>query len=238
MYEEDAYFVDASSTYERFGLAAWLYDRVFRTTLNEPGFALVDWGPDITSTTLRRRMVELSEALRDLHYERIGAELIHTAASRFDQQVTTKPHRDGAPHETVLMLGYEPTVVGSVVAMADHTKASYDLGISPTQFLRDFNPMYSKGEASLAPYVTELTPFQPRHAQLVLINNSNAAYEASGVSLLGVLHTARIDQPRSDHQRVVNSMMMASVPAGTQSPITAADVDDFLTSDLVRKYVP
>ena len=33
--------------------------------------------------------------------------------------MTTKPHRDGAPDESLLMLGYEPSAIASEVTLSD-----------------------------------------------------------------------------------------------------------------------
>lgn len=40
--------------------------------------------------------------------------------TRFDQQVKTKPQRDGSPEESLLMLGYEPSLIETRPEMSDY----------------------------------------------------------------------------------------------------------------------
>ena len=55
-------------------------------------------------------MVVIKRELQSIHRKNSGRELLYLTAERFDQQQTTKFHLDGAPAESILMLGYEPTV--------------------------------------------------------------------------------------------------------------------------------
>src|SRR5262245_7439710 len=96
--------------------------------------------------------------------------------ARFDQQETTKFHLDGAPDASMLMLGYEPSSVRSRLFLADYTRATFDLGIAPQQFLQEFNPMYRRGEKLLSRYVTELPQPADGHARILLINNSSLPF--------------------------------------------------------------
>lgn len=105
---------------------------------------------------------------------------------RFDQQSTTKFHRDNAPEESILLLGYEPTSVRGVLSIADYTRAAERLRLSPREFLETRNPMFAEGERALSDDVSGVHDYDERHFQLVAINNSDAA---AGVGrLLGVLH--------------------------------------------------
>ena len=72
--------------------------------------------------------------------------------ARFDQQETTKFHLDGAPEQSMLMLGYEPSRVVSRLFLADYTRAASDLGITPQLFLTEFNPMYRAEIEKLSPH--------------------------------------------------------------------------------------
>jgi hypothetical protein len=211
-----------------------VYQRVCRDDFEVPGFAVVDLG-DVVSSALRRAMIRLKSALRAVHRARTGRDLAYLSAGRFDQQVTTKLHRDGGPAECFLMLGYEPTPIEAELAMADFSRCAYDRGISPTEFLERHNPMFASGEAILEPYTTRLACFSNRRALIVLVNNSDAAYDPSGRTWQGVLHTATIRNPSEALRRVVNSTMIASVPPGTPETVSAEELATFAGTNLVRR---
>lgn len=120
-------------------LAATVYDRVCRTDFSPPGFCLIDLGQGSSSTALRRFMVSLKQAMQRIHQMRRGCDLIFLSAGRFDQQVTTKPHRDGGPDECFLMLGYEPSPVRAAIAMSDYSQCAHAMGLSPFDLLEKHN---------------------------------------------------------------------------------------------------
>ena len=74
------------------------------------------------------------------------------SAGRFDQQVTTRLHRDGGPDECFLMLGYEPSAIVAEIGIADYSKCAHDMGLSASEFLDHYNPMFAAGEDLLRPY--------------------------------------------------------------------------------------
>src|SRR5688572_22810609 len=78
-------------------VSAWVYPRVFRLDFAPPGVGLLNLGADLDSQRLRRYMIALKEALSERHRERTGKRLVYLSMGRFDQQVTTKYHLDGAP---------------------------------------------------------------------------------------------------------------------------------------------
>ena len=88
-------------------IAEAVYRRVFRTDFTQPGFALINLGPDCGSETQRQLMIDLKNEFDRLEARHRGHELVYQSLTRFDQQVTTKPHRDGGPDESILMLGYD-----------------------------------------------------------------------------------------------------------------------------------
>lgn len=192
-------------------LADRVFPQVFRHDFTRPGFVLLGLGPSVDSSQLRRFMVTLKELLSERYWREYGKQLAYLSMGRFDQQNTTKFHLDGAPDEAFLMLGYEPSEVSSELAMADYSRAAFDLGISPRQFLTDFNPMFRHGEQLLAPYVTRLTAFDPAMSQVLLVNNSSAPFDNAARHQQGVMHQATIPSVKSAAQRVVNSTMLAAV---------------------------
>ena len=215
-------------------IAEAVYHPVFRTEFSEPGFALIDLGPDCSSETQRQLMVALKNELSRLEHQHRGRELVYQSLTRFDQQVTTKPHRDGGPDESILMLGYEPSMIESRLEISDYSKCAHDLGLTPAEFLDRFNPMFSGGRERLAAYTTPVHDFDNKSFQIVIINNS---MKPLGEGLVGVLHTATIINPNTDLRRVINSTMLAVVPQGEGGGCDADEQNDFLTTAVVRRPV-
>lgn len=180
----DRWNVDAEEVYRQ----AWRFD--FTT----PGFCLLDLGPAVDSHELRSRMLVLKAELSDINQRRTGKPFLIRSMGRFDQQETTKFHVDGAPAESMLMLGYEPSKVRSRLFLADYSRAAFDLGITPQQFLKGHNPMYRKNEELLARYITDL-PQPGNHARILLVNNSSTPFTEARMNPLGVMHQAIIDSP-------------------------------------------
>src|SRR5437763_17089364 len=87
--------------------AAKVLDLVWRFDFAPPGFCLLDIGPGVDSHTLRSWMVDLKERLSKIGVRRGRPPFIFRSMGRFDQQETTKFHLDGAPAESMLVLGYE-----------------------------------------------------------------------------------------------------------------------------------
>jgi hypothetical protein len=202
------------------GVAARLFELVWRTTLDRPGFALVRFAEPVDSRALRRVMIELAGALpEEFVVERLG---------RFDQQVSSKFHRDGAPPASLLLLGYEASPVRSRVFVAESSRAAVEAGTPLPEFTAKFNPMFPAGEARYAPFVAELE-LPHGEAYLVAINNSLLPYIPGAGNPLGVLHKAVIEEPDPATRRVINSVGL--IPAGTGSGKTAEEVRHFLTAD-------
>lgn len=209
-------------------LAERVFDLVWRFDFAAPGFAVLDAGPGPDSRALRASMLDLWRRLGEVAARRGLGPFGLRSLSRFDQQVTTKFHLDGAPEQSLLMLGYEPSNVESRLRLADYARAAFDLGITPRQFLDDFNPMYRRGEDLLAGYVTEVPPPRRGHSRLVLVNNSSLPFADARTHPLGVMHQALIVTPNDAETRVVNSAMLV---AGGADEVTPRQREDFLTTD-------
>jgi hypothetical protein len=199
-------------------VAEELFRRVWRTTLDQPGFAVVRFATPVDSRGLRRAMFDLVAALPVAFVpERLG---------RFDQQVSSKFHRDGAPPASLLLLGYEPTPVRSRVLIADASRAAHEAGVPLPEFVARFNPMYPTGEAKYLPFVTELE-LPNGEPYLVAINNSLLPLDGSNP--LGVLHRAVIEGPDPAARRVINSVgLTPATAAGGKAP---HEVEHFLSRD-------
>lgn len=213
-------------------LALKVYEAVFRTDFSRPGFFLIRLQGVESSSAERRFMVALKESLSSQCKmdPRFQFDLDYFSINRFDQKNSTKPHRDGAPHRSVLLLGYEPTLVKSVLTMADYSQVAYKLGLSPEQFLEEFNPMYEKGREQLASHTTELCDFDNSCYQVMVINNSCESYISGVNNWLGVLHCAEIEDDGVS-SRVVNSLTLAPSGAAGDPGDLKTSLDHFLNAD-------
>jgi hypothetical protein len=176
-------------------------------------------------------MVKTRDALDRRHRSQTGRALDYYWLGRFDQQSTTKFHRDNAPEESILLLGYEPTSVQGRLSMADYTKTANRLGLSPKEFLEKRNPMFAEGERALTDDIIVVREYNERHFQLVAINNSDAT-PGQG-HLLGVLHKAEVTGPDPKARRIINSVMLAYSEGGGR--VTNQDIQTFLETDAVSQ---
>lgn len=206
---------------EKVFAAAWRLD------LTQPGFCVIDLGASVNSHDLRSRMLALKDQLNEVAERR----LIFRSMARFDQQVTTKFHLDGAPAESMLMLGYEQSNVESRLFLADYTHAAFDLGITPQQFSEDFNPMFKKGEELLLPYTTELPQPAEGHSRILLVNNSHLPFAEARTNSLDVMHKAVIVTPNEAERRIINSTML--VTEGEE--ISIEKQEEFVMTDKISQ---
>lgn len=204
-----------------------LFRRVWRRTLDRPGFALIPLPRGTDSLALRRAMWDVVAGLGDAA-ERAGEpRFVPERLGRFDQQVTTKFHRDGAPPASLLVLGYEPSTVPSRFRVADVGRAAAAAGVGVNAFVAAWNPMFPAGEARLAPFVTELR--WPADAPAVVLLNNSLFPDDAAAPPLGVLHQGEIVAPDPAARRVINSVGL--MPAGEPSrpACSAAEVERWLT---------
>ena len=202
-----------------------LLDAVWRTATDRPGFALVTFADELDTHELRAWMLTVGVTLGS--YLPVGG-FWPERLGRFDQQVTTRFHRDGAPAESLLTLGYEPSAVASRFFVADACRAAAAAGLSVTEFLHRHNPMQPAGEALLAPVTTELE-LPPGRACVVVLNNSMLPPDAPRPHVLGVLHKGEIPRPDPTRSRVINSVGWA-VEGKTTTPLVPAEaVSEYVT---------
>jgi len=213
--------------------AETVFDLVWRVDFTAPGFAVLDIPPGPDSHTLRSWMVTLKERLSVIAVSRGRGAFMYKSMARFDQQETTKFHLDGAPEQSMLMLGYEPSNVASRLFLADYSRAAFDLGITPTKFLQDWNPMYRKGEDLMGRYTTELPQPVVGHSRILLVNNSSLPFTEARTNPLGVLHKAIIVTSNDAERRIVNSTMLA---VGGEE-IGVEKQQEFVTTDKISQKV-
>jgi hypothetical protein len=211
--------------------AEQVYRLGWRSDFSAPGFCLLDAGA-VDSHTLRSWMVDLKERLSEISVLRGRRPFGFRSMARFDQQETTKFHRDGAPEQSLLMLGYEPSKVRSRLFLADYSRAAFDLDITPEQFLQDFNPMYHRGEELLSRYITELPQPADGHARILLVNNSSLPFSEDRRNSLGVLHKAEIVNPTASERRIVNLTLLVVADA---DEIGREQRQEFVTTEKISQ---
>ncbi|MDB5386994.1 MAG: hypothetical protein JWM11_2640 [Planctomycetaceae bacterium] len=214
-------------------LAMEVYPLVCRTDFTMPGFCLINAGTAIGSVAFRQLMVDITREMAVIHQRLTGQTLIYLSAARFDQQNSTKPHLDGGPDESMLMLGYEPSGIEAELEISDYARCAADLEITPLEFMAQHNPMFRPGFELLRPYATVIPCFDPHLFQIVVINNSSAPND--GKSWQGTLHTATIPHPDESKRRVINSTMIAPAPIGTPDAVSPVELLDFVQTSQVRR---
>lgn len=217
-------------------IAEVAYPSVCRCDWVKTGFCLIDLGAEFGSRAMRAGMVEMVAEFDRLFREVRRKRLDIQSMTRFDQQSTTKPHRDGSDEESVLVLGYEPTLIDSRLFLSDFSVCAGSQGLYPAEFLEKFNPMYARGAKLLTPFTTELTEFNPRHFQILIINNSCARGKLNGRTMQGVLHHAEVPHPRTDALRIINSVVLTPQPLHSQPRLPIEERQRFLESDELSEY--
>lgn len=216
-------------------IAQAIHERTCRVNFDQPGFCVVNVGDSIDSVSFRQLMVDLKCEMANIHQAETGNTLIYLSAARFDQQETTRPHLDGGPDECFLMLGYEPSEVDAELEFSDFSKCAFDLGLTPKEFMAKHNPMFQSGYELLQPYSTRIPCYSRTDFQIVCVNNSSASWSQDRPAWQGMLHTAKILTPDESKRRVINSTMIATVPAGTPDSITESQRNEFITTTAVRR---
>jgi hypothetical protein len=169
-----------------------VYEAVFRTTPTEPGYAY--WVPEGTQP-LTQTMQEIIDALAPFY----PAPFAFVHRETFDQQNTTRFHRDGGPDNSYLLLGYEPSLVPSTLRIADTWRVATERGESVEEFLNTHPLLSPELPSVLSTHTTTITAFDHNRAFIVLINNSVKS---------GVLHQATIGEPNPDLTRTIHSWMV------------------------------
>lgn len=211
---------------EQIAALAWRHD------FTAPGFCLLELGDRIDSYAIRHLMLRLKLRLSEICFQRSGRKLVYRSLGRFDQQETTKFHLDGAPDESLLVLGYEPSKIRSRLLLADYSQCAFDLGVSPLRFLDEHNPMFIEGEQRLDGYITELPQPPDGGSRIVFINNSRLPFTEARTNSLGVMHKAEIMNPTESERRIVNSMMLS---LGDADEIGADAQVGFATTDTISQ---
>ncbi len=208
-----------------------IFSSVFRKKFDKPGFAMITFGNEMDSTSFRSQMVKLKKALSEKCKEAFGHELDYYWLGRFNQQTTTKYHRDNAPENSFLMLGYEPSLIESKLYLADYSKLVQEKEIPTSEYYERHNPIFTEGEALLKPYINEVGEFDSNTYKIVLINNS----DLSNNKTFGVLHKAEIINKDLSKDRVINSMMLYLKTHEEPNRKTIYNEMEFIETDLISR---
>jgi len=208
-----------------------VFTKVFRNTYNELGFVVLSFKKEITSKILRKYMVELKKGLSKKCEEVFKEELDYYWLGRFNQQKTTKYHRDNAPDDSYLMLGYEPSCIKSKLSFADYHQFISAKEIPVDEYYEKYNPIFKEGEIVLKPYIKEVEGFDNKMPKIVLMNNS----DLNSNKTFGVLHKATILKEDLKEDRVINSMMLYL--KDKEAPNTKLKIDEvtFLKTEEISK---
>ncbi len=176
------------------------FESVWRTSAEDTGYCTLS-ATEVqpTSKELRRAMTGIVAAFNELSprpfvVERVG---------RFDQQVSTRFHRDGAADVSLLILGYEPTSIASKLFLHDPHKAAGDG--SAFEYLRRNKPMTKDGDEELLKHAVNVLA-RPDWAQIVVVNNCTVLENPPPGHPLGLLHKGLIEHPDPNAHRVIDSM--------------------------------
>ncbi|MDR9374279.1 MAG: hypothetical protein RI565_05385 [Schleiferiaceae bacterium] len=210
---------------------AKVYQRVFRTHHQAPGYALLSFQEAIGSRTLRRSMLALKRGLASSYQQDFRQELDALWLTRFDQQNTTQFHRDNAPRESFLVLGYEPTPISSHLQFADYHRFMTEQGLTAAQYYERYNPLFHNKGQHLKPYRTEPIPLDSQAYQIAVINNS----ELDSPQTCGLLHRAVMQNPDPQEVRVVNSMMLYGKSPAAPPQTTPFDERTFWQTDQINR---
>jgi hypothetical protein len=192
---------------------------VLRADLSRPGFALAEAGPQ-TPESLRGLLIDAGRRIAHWAETRYGFTLRFYSLNWVSQVATTRPHRDGGPDGSLLLLGYEPSVVSSRFFVLDHSGAAKERGLSPREFLERYSPTFGEGAKLLEPHTQAVMGFDPTRWQALAVNNS--CLDEPG--LLGVMHHAVIDRVPPGAIRPIVSVQLGVAGRGLSDEQLAAFV--------------
>jgi hypothetical protein len=205
------------------------YKIVFRKEYSYSGFIVFDFGKHYTSSELRQRMVDIKNGLGDCLIRDKNLKLNYQWMGRFNQQETTKFHRDSAADQSFLMLGYEPSKIKSRLFFADYMQLATSLNLSPDEYFQQYSPILLDNEKHLDKYITEVEDFDETTYKIVLMNNS------CSVDTLGVLHKASIVNKDTSIDRIINSTMLVTSSIEEQDSFTPEQQKEFIFTDIISR---
>jgi len=208
-----------------------IYSSVFRKNYVELGFIILTFKEEMNSKILRKYMVKIKQDLSQKCQNEFNEKLDFYWLGRFNQQNTTKYHRDNAPEDSYLMLGYEPSKVDSKLSFADYHQLITKNNIPIDKYYELHNPIYKDGEELLKPYIKEVENFEKETYKIVLMNNS----DLNSKKTFGVLHKAVIIEKDLSQSRVINSIMLYLKPMNQPNNKSKEEEIEFLETNEISK---
>ena len=208
-----------------------VYSNVFRKNNEYCGFTILSFNEKIGSKLLRKSMLKLKRGLSERCKNEFNEELDYYWLTRFDQQKTTKFHRDNAPTDSYLILGYEPTKIESKILFADYHRFITENNIPIEKYYKLYNPIFKDGEEQLTPYIKEVKYFDKNAYKIVVINNSDLNSDKT----LGVLHKAEMITEDLNQVRIVNSIMLYLKPIDEPNTMSKEDETKFVETNEINK---
>lgn len=208
-----------------------VFSNVFRRKHRYPGFSILSFHQEMNSELLRKTMIDLKSGLSIRCQNKFNQELDYFWLSRFDQQKTTKFHRDNAPIDSYLVLGYEPTKIESRILFADYHRFVSENKLSIDEYYKLYNPIFKVGEKRLSPYIIANKKLDKTSFHIVIINNSDLESEKT----FGILHKAEMITKDQNQERIVNSMMLCLKSSNEPQKISKQDEIRFVGTKEINK---
>jgi len=174
-------------------------------------------------------MIQIKEALCKKCQTEFNEELDFYWLGRFNHQNTTPYHRDNAPEDSFLMLGYEPTKIESKLSFADYHQLITKNDIPADKYYELYNPLFKKGLELLKPYISKVEGFDKETYKIVLLNNSDLTSKKT----YGVLHKAEIPEKDLSQSRILNSVMLYLKPMNQPRIKTKEEELEFVETNAI-----
>lgn len=237
MYRKEQYLTEINNepTQEEINLLVLkIYEQVFRSKFDKPGFSHIKLCYKIEAKEFRIFTIKLVEQLNTVYFQNHNERLECISIGRYDQKETTKYHLDGGTDESYLILGYEASEIKSELSLADYSLAAFEMALSPKDFLLHHNPMFNQGEDLLKPYITGLNYFDEKKTNLLFINNSCMSFTENKASL-GILHKAKVSRSLPNQTRIINSIQIGR-KADNLSPLNSdLQLSSFIDLDVISR---
>ncbi|BBM82982.1 hypothetical protein [Candidatus Uabimicrobium amorphum] len=184
-----------------------IFALVFRCDFSTPGFCIIDLGKEIDAKQLKKAMMEIKKNFNDLYYHRFGKYLYYLSMDRTSRQFTTKFHLEATmDQESILMLGYEPSVIKSALHVGDYSKYIYDHQLDAQTSMKNLLQIFGQNPCA-ENYITKLN-IQHQHFQIIVLNNSFFPEKVDGRHMLGVMHKGVVPHPLKEETRIINAIAL------------------------------
>lgn len=206
------------------------FNAIFRQSTKQPGYFYWNLGSNLDSHRFRLLLIKLKKELSVQCEQKLNKKLLLKSLGRFNQQHSSKPHRDTSVDHSFLILGYEPTNVDSKIFVTDYTKYIEEHHLSLEEFFgknKDANLV--KDTSAFSSYINEIKSFTKKHYRILIVNNSKSFEEKT----YGVFHSAEIPKKTETEDRIINYVMLQLSDLKSKEQYTTQDIEEFLNTDNV-----